>query len=97
MNPISYPFHYECVIATRLLNLFLNVSTPQSTNLLTSSMCINCFIIPLHEMPLQSECTSGDFPGGAVDRICLPMQVVRFLPLVREPRSHMHQGQNPRT
>ena len=66
MNLIPYIFHYHHVTAARLLNLFLNVPTLQSTNQLMVFMYIDGFIIYLNGISYQTECISGDNPGGPV-------------------------------
>ena len=61
-----YIFCCRCVTAPRLLHLFPNVPTLQSTNQLMVFMCIDCFKIYLNGILYQSECTSGDNPSGLV-------------------------------
>ena len=61
-----YIFCCHCVTAPRLLNLFPNVPTLQSTNQLMVFMCIDCCIIYLNGILYQSECTSGDNLSGLV-------------------------------
>ena len=55
MNKNAFIFHYECVITMKLLNLFLNISTPQSTDQLLFFVCIDCLIIHLNGMSYLSE------------------------------------------